>query len=345
MDLDQLLADAPAQLQAAATLDELDQVESRLVGRSSPLAEARRRLGKLDPAERPAAGAEVNRVAEQLHELIAKRRTEVASAQADNLLAADAVDVTAELWTIRIGTEHLLQQTVDEVCDLFVGLGYRIAEGPEAELAWYDFDALNTPPEHPARAESDTLYLDFGDPADEVHLRAQTSPMQVRYMETHDPPVYVIVPGKTFRADTIDATHLPVFHQIEGLAVDEDITFSDLKGTLAHFAREFFGPKQTIRLRPHFFPFTEPSAELDVSCFVCEGRSPDCRVCSGTGWLEMAGCGMVDPNVLDSAGYDSTRLSGFAFGMGTERLAMVRHGISDIRIFIENDLRALRQFR
>ena len=345
MELDRLLEDAPGLLAGASTLDELDQVEARLVGRSSQLAEARRQLGKLEPGERPAAGAEVNRIAERLGTLIAKRRVELVVSVADKLLLEDAVDVTAELWTLRPGNEHLLQQTVDEVCEIFVGLGYRIAEGPEAELAWYNFDALNTPPHHPARAESDTLYVDFGDPADEVLLRTQTSPMQVRYMEKHPPPVYVIVPGKTFRADAIDATHLPVFHQIEGLAVDKDLKFSDLKGTLAHFAREFFGPKQQIRLRPHFFPFTEPSAELDVSCFVCEGAGGDCRLCGGTGWLEMAGCGMVDPNVFEMSGYDPHQVSGFAFGMGTERLAMVRHGIANIRVFIENDLRVLSQFR
>jgi phenylalanyl-tRNA synthetase alpha chain len=345
MDLDQILTDAPALLDGANTLAELDQAEARLVGRTSPLAEARRQLGKLDPSERPAAGARVNDLTAKLQELIAARRRELSLDEADSRLVDDAVDVTAERWRLRIGNEHLIQQTVDEVCSIFVGLGYRIAEGPEAELAWYDFDALNTPPHHPARAESDTLYLDFGAPADEVHLRTQTSPMQVRYMETHEPPVYIVVPGKTFRSDAIDASHLPAFHQIEGLAVDSHITFSDLKGTLGHFAREFFGPKQRIRLRPHFFPFTEPSAEFDVSCFVCEGADSNCRLCGGTGWLEMAGCGMVDPNVFAMSGYDPTQVTGFAFGMGTERLAMVRHGIANIRLFIENDLRVLRQFR
>ena len=189
------------------------------------------------------------------------------------------------------------------------------------------------------------MYLDWGAPEDEVLLRTQTSPVQARYMETHEPPVYIVVPGRTYRKDTIDATHLPVFHQIEGLAVDENIQFSDLKGTLLHFAREFFGPQSEVRLRPHFFPFTEPSAELDVSCFACDGGEPGCRVCGGSGWLELLGCGMVDPYVLEAAGYDSTALSGFAFGMGPERLAMVRHGIDSMRLFIENDIRFLRQFR
>lgn len=315
------------------------------MGRNSPLAAIRRQLGQLTPEERPAAGARLNDATNEINKALAERRAVLAHSDTDRLLAADAVDVTAQLWTLRPGHEHLLQQTVDEVCEIFVGLGYRIAEGPEAELAWYNFDALNTPPHHPARAESDTLYVDFGDPADEVLLRTQTSPMQVRYMEKHPAPVYVIVPGKTFRADATDATHLPVFHQIEGLAVDKNLRFSDLKGTLGHFAREFFGPKQQIRLRPHFFPFTEPSAELDVSCFVCEGAGGDCRLCGGTGWLEMAGCGMVDPNVFEMSGYDPQQVSGFAFGMGTERLAMVQHGIANIRVFIENDLRVLSQFR
>jgi phenylalanyl-tRNA synthetase alpha chain len=345
MDIDQLVADAPAQLKAASSLAELEKIESELVGRASPISEARRQLGKLPADERPAAGAKVNEVSQHLASLIAARRMELERLEADRLLESDRVDVTLEAWTLPEGTQHLIQQTIDEVCEIFIGLGYRVAEGPEAELAWYNFDALNTPPTHPARLETDTLYLDYGDPADEILLRTHTSPMQARYMETHDPPVFVVVPGRTYRADAIDASHLPVFHQIEGLAVDGDITLSDLKGTLAHFAREFFGPKQSIRLRPSFFPFTEPSAELDVSCFVCGGTGIDCRVCKGAGWLEMAGCGMVDPNVFVAVGYDPAKVTGFAFGMGVERLAMVRHGISNIRHFVDNDLRVLRQFR
>lgn len=345
MNLQELLAAASSLLAEAKSVVELEQLEARLTGRASPIGDARRQLGTLDPAERPAAGAEVNRVSSEIDKLIGARRVELARIEADRLLAQDAVDVTVERWALSQGTEHLVQQTIDEVCDIFIALGYRVEEGPEAELAWFNFDALNTPPSHPARSETDTLYLNFGDPADEVLLRTHTSPMQVRYMQAHKPPLYVVVPGKTFRSDTIDASHLPVFHQIEGLAVDSGIVFSDLKGTLAHFAREFFGREQRIRLRPSFFPFTEPSAELDVSCFVCGGTASACRLCGGSGWLEMAGCGMVDPNVLDMAGHDSQTLSGFAFGMGVERLAMVRHGISNIRVFIENDLRVLRQFR
>lgn len=343
MELSSTVADALDRIGSVSTTKELDLLESEVLGRNSPIATIRRQLGQLPEGDRPIAGARLNEAVQEINAALTARRSELARSEADRLLASDAVDVTAEVWTLRPGNEHLLQQTVDEVCDIFVGLGYRVAEGPEAELAWYNFDALNTPPHHPARAESDTLYVEFGNPADEVLLRTQTSPMQVRYMEKHEPPVYVLVPGKTFRSDAIDATHLPVFHQIEGLAVDENIKFSDLKGTLAHFAREFFGPQQRIRLRPHFFPFTEPSAELDVSCFVCDGAG--CKLCGESGWLEMAGCGMVDPNVLGISGYDSRQVSGFAFGMGTERLAMVRHGIADIRVFVENDLRVLRQFR
>ena len=240
------------------------------------------------------------------------------------------------------GTEHLITRTIDEVCDIFISLGYTIQTGPEVETAYYNFDALNTPLTHPSRFESDTLYVDYGDPADEVLLRAHTSPMQARYMEAHPPPVHIVVPGRTFRSDTLDATHSPVFHQIEGLAVDAGITFADLKGTLAHFARLFFGPERTIRLIPHFFPFTEPSAEMHVSCFACDGSG--CRVCGHSGWIELMGCGMVDPNVFEAVGYDPASVSGFAFGVGVERIAMVRHGIDHIRHFFENDLRVLRQF-
>jgi phenylalanyl-tRNA synthetase alpha chain len=263
--------------------------------------------------------------------------------EADRLLASDRIDVTLARYTLAEGSTHLVTQVIEEVCEIFIGLGYQVAEGPEAELAWYNFDALNTPPTHPARLESDTLYLDYGDPREEMLLRTQTSPMQARWMESHDPPVYLLVPGKTYRTDPIDASHLPVFHQIEGLAVDTNITFSDLKGTLAHFARQFFGPKQTVRLQPHFFPFTEPSAEMAASCFACDGTG--CRVCQGTGWIELMGCGMVDPNVFQAVGYDPSAVTGFAYGMGPERLAMVRHGIKNIRVFIDNDLRVLRQFR
>jgi len=232
---------------------------------------------------------------------------------------------------------------LEEVTDIFVALGYTVADGPEAETAYYHFDALNTPPSHPARLESDTLYVEYGRDPEGVLLRAQTSPVQVRYMEQHPPPVYVVSPGRVFRRDTMDATHTPVFHQIEGLAVDTDVTFADLKGTLAHFARKFFGPGQKVRFLPHFFPFTEPSAEMHTSCFACGGSG--CRVCGGSGWIELLGCGVVDPNVFESVGYDPTAVSGFAFGVGIDRLAMIRHGVPELRYFFDPDLRVLEQFR
>lgn len=342
--LDAIVAAAPDRVAATGSLEELDLLEAELLGRRSALAEAQRSIATLSPEERPAAGRSLQEARAALTALIGRRRG-VLEVEAENrLLESDRVDVTLERVRLAEGHLHMIQQTIDEVCEIFIGLGYAVAEGPEAELAWYNFDALNTPPTHPSRLESDTLYLEWGDPADEVLLRTHTSPMQGRYMELNDPPVYVVVPGKTYRSDTPDATHSPMFHQIEGLAVDEGITLADLKGTLAHFAREFFGPGRRIRLLPHFFPFTEPSAEMHASCFACDGGGA-CRVCGGTGWIELMGCGMVDPNVFEAVGYDPAAVTGFAFGMGVERLAQVRHGISPLRHYFESDLRVLRQFR
>lgn len=342
--LDKALSEAPKTVASATSLTELDSVESDLLGKTSVIGMVRSEMGQLDPGLRPTVGAKLNQVTERVKALMDQRRETLASEEAARVLAGERVDVTLPAVNYPTGRTHLIQQTTDEICDIFRAIGYQVTDGPEAEIAWYNFDALNTPPTHPSRLESDTMYLDYGDPADEMLLRTQTSPVQARWMESHEPPVHIVVPGKCYRTDSTDATHLPVFHQIEGLAVDTDITFADLKGTLHHFAREFFGPRTEIRLRPHFFPFTEPSAELDVSCFNCDGGSPDCRVCRGAGWLEMLGCGMVDPAVFESVGYDPAVVTGFAFGMGVERPAMVRHGITDIRVFIENDLRFLEQF-
>jgi phenylalanyl-tRNA synthetase alpha chain len=343
--LDDVLGGAPAVIDGATSLDELERVESGLLGKSSALGEVRHSMGSLDSAERPLVGARLNEVTAEIQGLLEKRRAALEAEGEALLLKEDRIDVSLEAYSLPLGALHPIQQTIDEIVDIFVALGYRVADGPEAELGWYNFDALNTPPTHPARLESDTLYLVHGNPEDEVLLRTQTSPVQVRWMEMHEPPVYVVAPGKVYRQETTDSTHLPVFHQIEGLAVDESIRFSDLIGTLAHFSREFFGPETKVRLRPDFFPFTEPSADLSVSCFACDGGEPGCRVCGGAGWLELLGCGMVDPNVLEAAGYDPGQVSGFAFGMGAERMAMVRHGINDIRQFIDNDLRFLGQFR
>lgn len=342
--LQQLRTDALNRIAAADDVASLDAAETAAVGRESPVGQARRSLGSMAADERRDAGRMINEVAKEIEAAAAARRDELASQAREQAIVAEAIDVTVDYSQMPSGRLHLIQQVVDEVCDIFVGLGYHIAEGPEAELAWYNFDALNTPPDHPGRLESDTMYLDYGNPEDEVLLRAHTSPVQARYMEKHEPPVYIVAPGKAYRNDTVDATHLPVFHQIEGLAVDESITFSDLKGTLAEFARQFFGAETKVRMRPHYFPFTEPSAELDVSCFNCDGGESTCRVCRGVGWLEMLGCGMVDPHVFEAVGYDPEAVTGFAFGMGVERLAMKRHGIDSIRLFVDNDVRFLNQF-
>lgn len=340
--LDELRVAAPARIAEASSLDELKAVEAELVGRSSVIAELRRGLGSLPPEERPVVGQAVHAVATELTERIAGRREELELAAENQLLLDDAVDVTLPGRRVAAGSPHLITSTIDEIVDIFVSLGYRVAEGPEVETGWYNFDALNTPPDHPARAESDTLYVDFGDGSEEILLRTQTSPMQARYMQQHEPPVYVVVPGRVYRSDTLDPTHSPVFHQMEGLAVDDDITFGDLKGTLGHFAREFFGPHTKTRFLPHFFPFTEPSAEMYVSCFACDGSG--CRVCGGPGWIEILGCGMVDPHVFEAVEYDPTAVTGFAFGMGVERMAMIRHGLTHIKHLFENDVRVLGQF-
>lgn len=338
MDLhlvDRIVEEGIRKIVSAADIETLDVVESETVGRRSQIIQARRRIGALPPESRKAAGQSINKGLRLLTESLAERRAALEIEAEDLLLDQDRIDLTLPYGRPLRGTHHLLTSTMNEVCDIFRSIGYQVAEGPELELAWYNFDALNTPPAHPSRFESDTMYVEAfaGEERsgpDELLLRTQTSPMQVRFMEKQAAPVYVVVPGRVFRTDTWDATHSPVFHQIEGLAVDSDIRFGDLKGTLAYFAREFFGPSAKTRFVPHFFPFTEPSAEM--------------LVWFNGAWLEMLGCGMVDPNVFEAVGYDPSEVTGFAFGMGVERLAMVKHSIRDIRHFYENDLRVLGQF-
>lgn len=327
---------ARARIEAASDLADLAAAESEMLGRRSEIAVARRGIGRLAPDRRREVGRAINEAVGALTAAVEDRRSALQAEAENALLEQDRVDLTLPYGRPARGTHHLLTRTMEDVCDVFRAIGYEVAEGPELELAWYNFDALNTPPTHPSRFESDTMYVEAFDDRersgpDELLLRTQTSPMQARFMEKNPPPVYVVVPGRVFRTDTWDATHSPVFHQIEGLAVDSDITFGDLKGTLAHFAREFFGVSARTRFVPHFFPFTEPSAEMLV-WFNGE-------------WLEMLGCGMVDPNVFEAVGYDPEEVTGFAFGMGVERLAMVRHGITDIRHFYDSDLRVLGQFR
>ena len=331
-DLERLVADAPDLVAAALTIAEIDVLEADLVGRTSPVAEARKGLGGISDAnDRRAAGKAINDMTLELQGLVDERRAAVASAEQTADLMADSVDVTLPGRRPRRGRHHVIQQTMDEIIDIFDGLGYTVATGPEAETEFYNFTALNIPETHPSRPESDTIYLDYGDKDEEILLRTHTSPMQARYMEEHDPPTYVVVPGKVFRSDAVDATHSPVFHQLEGLAVDEGITFGDLKGTLASFAKQYFGSSTKVKFIPHYFPFTEPSAEMHA---YTNGQ-----------WIELLGCGMVDPEVFKHVGYDPDKFTGFAFGMGMERMAMVRHGITDLRALLDPDRRVLEQYR
>ncbi|MGI9585099.1 MAG: phenylalanine--tRNA ligase subunit alpha [Acidimicrobiia bacterium] len=331
-DLRTLAANASVRIDAAESVAELDEIEAETVGRQSAIADARRGLGSIeDPEERRAMGQSINEVAQSLASTLGARRSILEVAEQRQALEKDAVDVTLPGRIPQRGSYHVIQQTMDEIVDIFVSLGYTVATGPEAETEFYNFTALNMPPTHPARHESDTLYLDYGEDEERIPLRTQTSPMQARFMEENDPPVYVVVPGRVFRADAIDATHSPVFHQIEGLAVDENITFADLKGTLAEFTRRFFGSDTEVKFIPHHFPFTEPSAEMHA---FTNGK-----------WIELLGCGMVNPAVFEHVGYDPAAVTGFAFGMGAERMAMVRHGITDLRSMLDSDIRILGQYR
>lgn len=312
----------------------------RVLGRKAPLARARAALGGLAAEERKSTGRLANEVQSEVERALAARREMLEAAERERRWERERIDVTLPGEAPSIGSIHPLTKTVWEIVDIFIGLGYGVAEGPEVELSTLNFDAINTPPEHPSRSLQDTYYVRGTD--QEVCLRSQTSPVQMRVMQSQQPPVYVLSPGRCYRREEIDATHLDQFAQIEGLAVDEGITMADLKGSLEVFARELFGKSLAVRLRPHFFPFTEPSAEMDVECFVCRGAG--CRVCKRSGWIEVLGCGMVDPFLFEWAGYDPERYSGFAWGMGVERIAALAHGVSDIRLFYENDLRFLRCF-
>jgi phenylalanyl-tRNA synthetase alpha chain len=325
---------------------ELEEVRVRYLGRKAELPNLLRGVAQLPPDQRGQVGRAANEARRALEAAIEDRKGQLEAAELDARLATDVVDVTLPGSPAQSpGRLHLLTATWRELEDVFLGLGFRVVEGPEIDLVYYNFDALNHSPQHPARLPSDTFYV-----SDQVVLRTHTSPMQVRAMEQHPPPLYIIVPGRTYRPDS-DATHTPQFHQIEGLAVDEDITLADLQGTLLAFARAIFGDDREVRLRPHFFPFTEPSVELDVSCFNCrDGFMPDgsrCPVCKGEGWIELLGAGEVDPNVFEYVrefGYDPERHQGFAWGMGIERIAMLKHDVPDLRMFYDNDLRLLEQF-
>jgi len=347
--IETIRGEAVAAIEAASSTAELEELRVRYLGRKAELTGILRGIGELPPERRGEVGGAANRARKELEALLEERAARLEAAELDARLAADRVDVTLPGAPPRpVGHPHLIARTTRLIEDVMVGLGYRVVEGPEIEHDYYNFTALNHPPGHPARMLQDTFYVQSHP---DVLLRTHTSPMQVRAMETEPPPIFVIVPGKVYRRDS-DATHSPMFHQVEGLAVGEGITLADLKGTLLELARAVFGGEREVRLRPHFFPFTEPSVEVDVSCFKCGGTGapPEggrCGLCKGQGWIEILGAGMVDPNVLGfvrDAGYDAERVQGFAFGLGVERVAMLKHGVPDLRRFFDNDVRMLEQF-
>jgi phenylalanyl-tRNA synthetase alpha chain len=331
-----ILRGAHEDLDRATSGEDLERVRVKYLGKKGVLTQLLRSMPALLPDERPVVGREANEAKAEIEAELARRLAAVTRAARRARLAAEHVDLTLPGRRIEPGGTHPLSRVLDEIVDVFVGLGFAVAEGPEVELDYYNFEALNIPPDHPARDMQDTFYV-----SDEVLLRTHTSPVQIRTMLAQKPPVRIICPGTVYRRDA-DITHSPMFHQVEGLAVDREISMADLKGTLDLFARELFGPDSQIRFRPSFFPFTEPSAEVDVRCFLCKGGG--CRVCKGTGWLEILGCGMVHPQIFRNVGYDPEAVTGWAFGMGVERVAMLKYGVDDIRLFFENDLRFLAQF-
>jgi len=322
---------------ATASLEEIEQAKVSLLGRKAPWSEVQRSLGQLEPDARRELGRLSNEVKSALDAAIEERRSALEGSAEDELLRDDRVDVTLPGRRPRPGSLHPLTIVQSQIVDVFTRMGYRVAEGPEIEDDWHNFEALNIPPDHPARTMKDSLYIDVPG----LLLRTETSAVQIRTMEAQDPPVYVVAPGRVYRREAADATHGSVFHQVEGLAVDEGISFSDLKGTLEAFAKALFGPERRVRLNPDYFPFVEPGCQVAVSCFLCDGVG--CRVC-GNGWIELLGAGMIHPKVLENCGYDPERYTGFAFGMGIERVAMVRYGVHDLRLFFEGDVRFLERF-
>ena len=325
------------EIENCTTQKELNELKVKYLGKKGELTTVLRGMGALSPEERPVIGSLVNQVRDKLNELFTEKEETFKKKELEKRLLTEKIDITEPSKKIELGSLHPITQIIKEVEEIFLGMGYKIADGPEVEKAIYNFDKLNTPPDHPARDIQDTFYI-----TDDVVLRSQTSPVQARVMENQKPPIKIICPGAVYRSDSVDATHSPVFHQIEGLVVDKNISMTDLKGTLEMFAKKCLGENTKIRFRPHHFPFTEPSAEADVSCFVCGGKG--CRVCKGEGWIELLGCGMVHPNVFKNCGIDPDEYTGFAFGFGVERIAMAKFGIEDMRLLFENDVRFLKQF-
>ncbi len=335
--LELIAKSAFAQLDAAADLKEIDELRVKYLGKKGELTGILKQMGKLSAEERPVIGQLANQVRADIEAKIEEAKTSLEAKALDKRLLEETLDVTMPGKKQEIGKKHPLSIVLDEIKDIFVGMGFHIAQGPEVELDYYNFEALNIPKDHPARDTQDTFYI-----SDNVVLRTQTSPVQIRTMEQEKPPIRIIAPGRVYRSDEVDATHSPLFHQIEGLVVDKDITMADLKGTLEVFAKRLYGEDSVVRFRPHHFPFTEPSCEMDVQCFHCHGEG--CRLCKGEGWIEILGGGMVHPKVLQNGGVDPEEYSGFAFGIGLERVVMRRFNIDDLRLFYENDVRFLDQF-
>ncbi|MCT4565913.1 MAG: phenylalanine--tRNA ligase subunit alpha [Maledivibacter sp.] len=324
-------------VEAAETMNQLEQLRVKYLGKKGELTVLLRGMGKLSKEMRPIIGKMANEVRDSIENALEESKAIIKKKENKAKMESEVIDVTMVGKISKIGHKHPLTQVLDEIKNIFIGMGYKIAEGPEVDTVYYNFDALNSPEDHPSRSLSDTFYI-----TDDILLRCHTSTVQIRTMEKQKPPIKVISPGRCFRSDEIDATHSPMFHQVEGLVIDKNITFGDLKGTLDIFAKRLFGMNTKTKFRPHYFPFTEPSGEVDVSCFKCGGSG--CRVCKGSGWIEILGCGMVHPSVLKECGIDPEIYSGFAFGMGLDRITMLKYGIEDIRLLLENDMRFIEQF-
>lgn len=336
--LENILNEAKEMLNSVTDSKAIEDARIKYLGKKGELTSILRSMGGLDPEERKIIGKKANEARVEIEELIDNAKNKAQSAGQKIKFQSEKIDVTEPGADLPLGAEHPITKTINEISRIFMNMGYSIAEGPEVETVFFNFDALNAAPNHPSRDLSDTFYIN-----DDTVLRTQTSPVQVRTLLDQSPPIKVISPGRCFRTDTPDATHSPMFHQVEGLLVDEGVTMGDLKGTLNSFIKHMFGSDVKTKFRPHFFPFTEPSAEVDMSCFKCGGKG--CRVCKGSGWIEILGCGMVHPNVLKVGNVDTEKYTGFAFGMGVERIAMLKHGIEDIRLFYENDMRFIEQFK
>ena len=336
--LSKILEEAKARLAEVTSIQDAEDIRVKMLGKKGQFTEVLRSMGKLPPEEKKALGMAANKAKAEFEEMLNEKMEAVKQQARELKFKAEKIDVTEPGKTVTLGAKHPLTVTLEEISRVFMSMGFSIAEGPEVETVYFNFDALNAGPNHPARDMTDTFYINK-----EVLLRTQTSPVQARTLIANKPPIKVISPGRCFRCDTPDATHSPMFHQVEGLVVDEGITMADLKGVLDSFAKQMFGSNIKTKFRPHHFPFTEPSAEMDCTCFKCGGKG--CRVCKGSGWIEILGCGMVHPHVLDVGKLDTEKYTGFAFGMGVERIAMLKYGIDDIRLNYENDMRFINQFK